>query len=238
MAFYRNYTNQTIEQRSVLDGKDQGQGMDRILGNNEEVEATSSDNEVAVQETSRVESMPPPVRRTVVGGKWGSNFWKDCLPMESHGVSESGEESKSGSEYKNEDRSEDEFSDGENDRANELEDDDMGKEGGKIQSVPPDEMLSDEYYEQDGDDQSDSLHHRAINRSSGFSLKPPPRPVASNKFASRKSKASKANYDDQDAEYEDDDDDDEVDGMYLFTYGNFPCKNYYLFWCNLTLVHV
>ncbi|KAL3518862.1 hypothetical protein ACH5RR_021451 [Cinchona calisaya] len=209
MAFYRNYTNETVEQ-SVLDEKDQGHGMHRVIGNDDEVEAASSDNEVAVQDNSRVTSGQPPVRETVVAGKWGSSFWKDCLPLESRGASESGEESKSGSEYKNEEGSEDESSDGEEARANELEDYDAGKEVGKGQSVPLDEMLSDEYYEQDGDDQSDSLHNLAKNRSSGFSSKPPPRPVAANKFASRKSKSSKADFDDDAADYGDDDED-EVD---------------------------
>ncbi|XP_071926260.1 protein CHROMATIN REMODELING 5-like isoform X1 [Coffea arabica] len=207
MAFYRNYTNETIEQRRVLDEKDQEQGMDRVIGNNDEVEATSSDNEVAVEDNSRLAGTQPPARRTVVAGKWGSSFWKDCQPMESRGVLESGEESKSGSEYKNEEGSEDESSDGEEDKANELEDGDNGKEVGKGQSVPPDEMLSDEYYEQDGDDQSDSFHHRALNRSSGFSSKPPPRPVTANKYASTKSKSSKADYDDDAADYEEDDED-------------------------------
>ncbi|KAL3529982.1 hypothetical protein ACH5RR_009304 [Cinchona calisaya] len=218
MAFFRNYTTEAVERRSVLDEKHQGQGMDRVLENNDDVEVISSDNDVAVQDGCRVESMPP-VRGTTVAGKWGSDFWKDCQPMESRGVSESVEESKSGSEYKNEDGTEDESSDGEDYRAIELEDDDMGKEVGKIQSVPPDDMLSDEYYEQDGDDLSDSLHHRAINRSSGFSSKPPPRPVASDKFASRKSKVSKANYDDVEDDDDEADEDDPNDADFDPDYG-------------------
>lgn len=225
MAFYRNFANQTVEQ-NALDEPGHRRGMDRVIGNNEEVEAVSSDNEVAVLDNSRVD-IQPPTRRNVVTGKWGSNFWKDCQPVESRGVSESGEESKSGSEFKNEEGSEDESSDGEEDGGNELEDGDNGKEMGKSQNVPLDEMLSDEYYEQDGDDQSDSLHHRAINPSSGFSSKPPPEHVAANNFASRKSKTLKAGYDEDDADYEEDGED-EVDGTHIKV-AKFPCKLYILF---------
>lgn len=231
MAFYRNYTNEVVRQ-SDLDEK--GQNLGKAAGDNGELEATSSDNEVAVEDNSRLDNVPPPMRRTAVEGKWGSNFWKDCQPMGSGGVSDSAEEemAQSGSEYKNEEGSEDEASDAREQDIPMLEDDDRGKELRKNQSVPLDEMLSDEYYEQDGDDQSELLHRRVVNQSTNFSSKPLPRHVGANKGASRKAKASEVDYDDEDnddgegvdddADYEEDDDD-EADGMYIY----FHCIFYY-----------
>lgn len=215
MAFYRNYSNETI----TLDDKSQGeqsmQGIHQDVGN-EEVEGSLSENddngqlqdEVGVEVETAAEDQVPPGRRVNLAGKWGSGFWKDCQPMGPSGRSGSGEESKSGSEYKNEEES-DEVSDGREDQL-ESEDEGRRKEMGKSRSVPADEMLSDEYYEQDGDDQSDSLHYRAANPSSGYSSKPQ-RPVAASKYASGKSIASKDQDDDEYADYEDDDSEDEDD---------------------------
>ncbi|CAI9106222.1 OLC1v1005326C1 [Oldenlandia corymbosa var. corymbosa] len=206
MAFYRNYSNQPVEQSS-LDEKGHRQGVDRVIGNSEEVEAMSSDNELALLDNDRVDSTQTPAAGN--SGKWGSNFWKDCQPMESHGVSESGEESKSGSEYKSDEGSEDDSYDGGARRVSELEDGDTGKEVGKSQNVPLDEMLSDEYYEQDGDDHGDPLHHKVTNPSSSFSLKPLPCPVDASKLDPKKSRALNSGYCEDDADYEDGED--EVD---------------------------
>ncbi|KAI8002991.1 Protein CHROMATIN REMODELING 5 [Camellia lanceoleosa] len=56
-----------------------------------------------------------------------------------------------------------------------LAGDDGQKEADKVRrgqiDVPADEILSDDYYEQDGDDQSDSLHYRTLDHSSGFNSK-------------------------------------------------------------------
>ncbi|XP_059288014.1 protein CHROMATIN REMODELING 5 isoform X1 [Lycium ferocissimum] len=216
MAFYRNYSNETV----TLDDKSQGeqsmQGIHQDVGN-EELEGSLSDNddngqlqdEVGVEVETAAEDQVPPGRRVNLAGKWGSGFWKDCQPMGPSGRSGSGEESKSGSEYKNEEEF-DEVSDGREDQL-ESEDEGRRKEMGKSRNVPVDEMLSDEYYEQDGDDQSDSLHYRAANPSSGYSSKPQSRPVVASKYAGRKSKASKGQYDDEYADYEDDDSEDEDD---------------------------
>lgn len=46
------------------------------------------------------------------------------------------------------------------------------------EAVHADEMLSDEYFEQDGGDQSESLNHHRVEHSIGFSSKPPTKPVA------------------------------------------------------------
>ncbi|XP_060174119.1 protein CHROMATIN REMODELING 5 isoform X2 [Lycium barbarum] len=216
MAFYRNYSNETV----TLDDKSQGeqrmQGIHQDVGN-EELEGSLSDNddngqlqdEVGVEVETAAEDQVPPGRRVNLAGKWGSEFWKDCQPMGPSGRSGSGEESKSGSEYKNEEEF-DEVSDGREDQL-ESEDEGRRKEMGKSRNVPVDEMLSDEYYEQDGDDQSDSLHYRAANPSSRYSSKPQSRPVVASKYAGRKSKASKDQYDDDYADYEDDDSEDEDD---------------------------
>lgn len=216
MAFYRNYSNDMV----TLDDKSQGeqsmQGIHQDVGN-EEVEGSLSENddngqlqdEVGVEVETAAEDQVPPGRRVNLAGKWGSGFWKDCQPMGTSGRSGSGEESKSGSEYKNEEES-DEVSECREDQL-ESEDEGRRKEMGKSRSVPADEMLSDEYYEQDGDDQSDSLHYRAANPSSGYSSKPQSRPVAASKYANRKSKASKDQYDDEYADYEDNDSEDEDD---------------------------
>lgn len=216
MAFYRNYSNETV----TLDDKSQGeqsmQGIHHDVGN-EEVEGSLSENddngqlqdEVGVEVETTAEDQVPPGRGVNLSGKWGSGFWKDCQPMGPSGRSGSGEESKSGSEYKNEEES-DEVSDGREDQL-ESEDEGRQKEMGKSRSVPADEMLSDEYYEQDGDDQSDSLHYRAANPSSGYSSKLQSRPVSASKYASRKAKASKDQEDNEYADYEDDDSEDEDD---------------------------
>ncbi|XP_019066917.1 protein CHROMATIN REMODELING 5 isoform X2 [Solanum lycopersicum] len=214
MAFYRNYSNETV----TLDDKSQGeqsmQGIHHDVGN-EEVEGSLSENddngqlqdEVGVEVETTAEDQVPPGRGVNLSGKWGSGFWKDCQPMGPSGRSGSGEESKSGSEYKNEEES-DEVSDGREDQL-ESEDEGRQKEMGKSRSVPADEMLSDEYYEQDGDDQSDSLHYRAANPSSGYSSKLQSRPVSASKYASRKAKASKDQEDNEYADYEDDDSEDD-----------------------------
>ncbi|PHU01785.1 Protein CHROMATIN REMODELING 5 [Capsicum chinense] len=203
----------------TLDEKNQGEqsmpGMHQDVGN-EEVEGSLSENDENGQlqdegvevETAAADQVPPG-RRVNLAGKWGSGFWKDCQPPGPSGRSGSGEESKSGSEYKNEEES-DEVSEGREDQL-ESEDEGRRKEMGNSRSVPADEMLSDEYYEQDGDDQSDSLHYRAANPSSGYSSKPQSRPVAASKYASQKSKTSQYQDDDEYADSEDDDSEDEDD---------------------------
>ncbi|XP_009761006.1 protein CHROMATIN REMODELING 5 [Nicotiana sylvestris] len=216
MAFYRNYSNETVTLDEKSPGEQSMQGIHQDVGN-EEVEGSLSENddngqlqdEVGVEVEATVGDQVPPERRVNLAGKWGSGFWKDCQPIGPSGRSASGEESKSGSEYKNEEES-DEVSDGREDQL-ESEDEGRQKEMGKSRSVPADEMLSDEYYEQDGDDQSDSLHYRTANPSSGYSSKPQSRSIAANKYASRKSKASKDQYGGEYADYDDDDSEDEDD---------------------------
>lgn len=241
MAFYRNYTNEQVVGQSDVDEK--GQNLDKAVGYNGEVEATSSDNEVSTEDNSKLGNLPPSSRRTTTEGKSGSSFWKDRQPMESYGASGSGDESKSGSEYKNViEGSEDETSVGGEEDRNMSEDEDRGDDAGKSPSVPLDES-SDEYYEQD-DNTRELLHHRVVNQSSGFSSKL----SASKKSASRKATTSKSVYHgnkndgdggyDDDVDYEDDDaDDDEGDGMCILSSCIVPCSNL-RFMLNLVLTFI
>ncbi|XP_052187845.1 protein CHROMATIN REMODELING 5 isoform X2 [Diospyros lotus] len=238
MAFYRNYSSGTVSQ-SFLDEKGHGQTIERMHGmvGNEDVEGTSSDKDSEIKMdghyrsdgepddssrpqgsaaagNDRTSNLQPSGRRMAQSVKWGSTFWKDCQPMEPRAGSESGHESKSGSEFKNEEGFEEDSSDGQEERLG-LEDDGGQKEGEKVHrgDVPAEEMLSDDYYEQDGDDQNDSLHYGTLNHSSGFSSKVHSRSVAANNNVARYSKEPNGEQydDDDDADYEDDDDEDDED---------------------------
>ncbi|XP_047321306.1 protein CHROMATIN REMODELING 5 isoform X2 [Impatiens glandulifera] len=127
---------------------------------------------------------------------------------------ESGQESKSGSEYKNEEASDCDSSDAHEDR---QRSEDESRQKLEIQrgqgDRPTDEMSSDDYYEQDGDDQSDSLY-RTSNHFTAFDLKPQSRSAPTGSCS--KSRSSRdVEYDDADADadvdYEDDEEEDEDD---------------------------
>ncbi|KAF7120884.1 hypothetical protein RHSIM_Rhsim13G0216000 [Rhododendron simsii] len=248
MALFRNYSNDAVSQSvsdEKVQGKNV-ERVRGIVGN-ENVEATSSDKDCeirmdnryrsddepddasriqddrvqddAVIENGRISSLQPSGRRTALVGKWGSTFWKDCQPMQAHGGGlESGQESKSGSEYKSEEGSEGDSSDAGEARAG-SEDDDEYKETEKVQrdhvDVPVDEMLSDDYYEQDGDDQSDSLPYRPVNHSSAYNSKPQSRSAANNIVARNSRTANGEEDDDEDADSDEDvndgDDPDDAD---------------------------
>lgn len=219
MAFFRNSSDEAIEQialneRSHLQqlAMNNSRLQEDATTNNEDMAEPIPSNNTGEDSSSniRIGDNQPSMRGTTMGGKWGSNFWKDYQPTtRSHGASESGEESKSESEYKGSEVEEE--SDGVEDRMESENDDMTHKEvtGKGHQIVPADEMLSDEYYEQDGDDPNESRNHYRMNHSSGYSSKLPPRPAAPSSVT-RKSKGSKANkYSDEDADYEEDDDDED-----------------------------
>ncbi|KAI3461152.1 hypothetical protein Pfo_017815 [Paulownia fortunei] len=201
MAFFRNFSNGAVEQ-NALNERSHSQQLtmnnsrlnENDMSNNEEMAAPTPSHNTGEDSNGniRIGDAQAPLRGTTIG------------------ESGSGEESKSGSEYKG---SEVEESDGA-DRMESDNDDMSHKEVARKghQIVPADDMLSDEYYEQDGDDQSESLNHcRAMNHSSGYGSKLPPRPAAPSSI-SRKSKGLKANkYGDDDADYEEDDDDEDED---------------------------
>lgn len=227
MAFYRNYSNETVPE-GLVDKKGQGQSIEKVHNSvrNEDVDVILSDKdfeikmegqyrsdgeaddvgklqEDAAADDGGLSNVQPSTRRMALAGRWGSTFWKDCQPTPL--ASESGQESKSSSGYKNEEESEDDSLGGRE------ESEDPDKVLRVHADVPVDEMSSDEYYEQDGDEPSDLVHHRVENSSIGLNSNPKSRPVATNKYVSRNSKASDDDdeYDDNDVDYEDDDDDED-----------------------------
>ncbi|KAL6518731.1 Protein CHROMATIN REMODELING 5 [Orobanche hederae] len=218
MAFFRNFSDEAVEQIALNERSHSQQ----LTMNNNQLKDTDNSNREPIHSYNngddkgnirRGDTLPPLRRGTTMGRKWGSTFWTDSQSaMTSHGASESGEESKSGSEYKgSEVEEESDGADGkmefENDDTTHEEEAEKGH-----QTVPAEDMLSDEYYEQDGDDRSESLNNfRAINHSSGYSTKQPTQHTASSSIA-RKSRVLKANkYSDEDADYDEDDDDEDED---------------------------
>ncbi|KAG9136261.1 hypothetical protein Leryth_003850 [Lithospermum erythrorhizon] len=197
MAFYRNGK---FGQRAMdeINKRPSISRVHEVVGD-EEVEAASSDNDGNMEFGSKANSLHSSVGRTVATGNIGSSFWKDPQSVPLNGVTQSGEEFKSSSECKNDEGSEDD-----------SDDDFREKEEGKSRSIPADEMLSDEYYEQNGDYQSDSFHHRVTNNSSSLSTRPQGRQVPAKKSASKKSRAPRAyQYYNDDTNFEEDDDDDD-----------------------------
>ncbi|XP_058107074.1 protein CHROMATIN REMODELING 5 isoform X1 [Magnolia sinica] len=167
---------------------------------------------------SRMQNLQPSGRRTALTGKWGSSFWKDFQPMPTREGSGSEQDSKNmDSDYRS-----DEGSPGNSPAVRkdglESEDDDGPNDAEEVQrgqaDVPTDEMLSDDYYEQDGDEQSDSLHHRELNQPRASGSRQPSRPIAGNKNVSRNKKSAKFNeydYDDECGEEDYDDDPEDAD---------------------------
>lgn len=159
-----------------------------------------------------VQNFQPSGRRTTLIGKWGSSFWKDCQPMPTRDGSESGQDSKDmDSDYKIQEGSDGNLSDGMADRL-ESEDDVGRKDVEGFQraqaDVPTDEMLSDDYYEQDGDEQSDSLHHRELNRTGASGSRQSSRPIPVKKNMSRRLKSAKLDEYDYDDDYDEEDEED------------------------------
>ncbi|KAB2012900.1 hypothetical protein ES319_D09G122000v1 [Gossypium barbadense] len=241
MAFFRNYSNDT-DAHDVLEEKSQGQSIGRIRSSvgNDDVGGSGTyserefdinahyqsdgepdgsvrlHNEVAAASGAGVSNsnFQPPGRR-VAPGKWGSTFWKDCQPMDHQGGSDSGQDSKS--DHRNLEASEYNSSDDRDDRLD-VEDDEAQK--GKAQrgnsDVPADEMLSDEYYEQDGEEQSDTMHYTGFSNSVGLNTRPKSKPASLSSTMSGSSRAlNNFNYDDEennhDVDYEEEEEEDEDD---------------------------
>lgn len=132
-----------------------------------------------------------PGRRTTPG-QWGSNFWKDCQPMwESKDAEYDGNKGEEESDVNSF-----EESDGQGD--------DRRPHRGQV-DVPADEMLSDDYYEQDGKEQSDSLHCRGLSHPSNSDSRLPLKPASSNKSKSKSTKSAKYDEYDDDEDYEEED---------------------------------
>lgn len=239
MAFFRNFVNDTVS-HSVMEDKGLGQDANNIhrsIGN-ECTDATSSEKEFDINLEAQYESDGEPDgacrlqkegtaddrdalresnlqtagSKTSMVGRWGSTFWKDCQPMRPQNGSESGKESKSGSDYRNAGGSEDNSLDGETgrlDSEDDVEKKDAGKGPRSHSDVPADQMLSDEYYEQDGEDQSDSLHYNGIHKPAGPNSWSRKMSTSVNRNVRKKSRISDDD-DDGDVDYEEED---EVDGM-------------------------
>ena len=225
MAFFRNFSNETVS-RSVLEEKGQGKSINRNHSSvgNDYVDVTSSEkdfdinmdaqdqsdgepddahrshNEETVNDDGlRVGNLQPSGRRNAIAGKWGSTFWKDCQPMHSQNGADSGQDSDcrvvNESEYNS--------SEGREQRSD-YEDDDGMKEAGRSQQgpsdVPADEMLSDEYYEQDdGQEQNDLVHYSGFLNSSVSNSRPSSKPAAVSKNVVRASRVM-----DDDEDFDDD----------------------------------
>ncbi|KAF6167561.1 hypothetical protein GIB67_031762 [Kingdonia uniflora] len=225
MAFLRNFSN-GIDSHNAMNERGQELYVERVINlntdpNEKEVDLKMDDpyrsqgehndtnklqNNTMVGESisRKIQNSQPYGRRPASVGKWGSSFWKDFQPMHPREESESGRDSKNiDSDYRS-----DEGFEGHNSP--------YGKDG-KVESedykgqadVPADEMLSDDYYEQDGEELSDSMHYREINRSGASSSRQQSRPVAVKNAMLKGSKIGKVSeYDDVDFSDEDEDDDD------------------------------
>ncbi|XP_020108708.1 protein CHROMATIN REMODELING 5 isoform X2 [Ananas comosus] len=140
-----------------------------------------------------------PSKRIGSTGTWGSSFWKDCQPMPDSKETQSDSDKGNGAFEDNSDEDVDGHKDEE---ASEREQVD----------VTADEMPSDDYYEQEGEEQSDSLHRSGLSRPSSSGLRLPPKPVSDRKKASKSSKRVKYDEYDDDEDYaEGDDEEDDPD---------------------------
>ncbi|CAL5085231.1 unnamed protein product [Urochloa decumbens] len=123
------------------------------------------------------------------GGPWGTNFLKDSRSNQTAKEVPSNRGIGAASSHDDMDVS--------------AEDDELNRANGE---VPAEEMLSDDYYEQDGEEQNESLHRGGMKQSNCSTS------GGATKSASRqKKKMTKYNAyaDDDDDEYDDDNDDDD-----------------------------
>ncbi|XP_038988739.1 protein CHROMATIN REMODELING 5-like isoform X3 [Phoenix dactylifera] len=217
MAFFRSYGSK-MESAHDLNEKATGSGAEDAYGSvgNTDADVNISDKDVDIkaEDTHQSEEEPfdagrqqsdtsggnatgKPGRRTAPG-PWGSNFWRDCQPMW---------DSKD-AEY--DDNRGEEYSDG-----NPLEELDGQGDGGRSRrgqvDVPAEEMLSDDYYEQDGEEQSDSLHCRPLSRPGNSGSRLSPKPSSTNKNKSKSLKSAKYDEYDDDEDYEEEDEEEEDD---------------------------
>ncbi|KAF5767792.1 putative DNA helicase chromatin remodeling SNF2 family [Helianthus annuus] len=229
MAYFGNYTNGTVAAGGVLNDKSQHGSIDRAENNvsNDDLDATlcigkefetkmedgryGSDGEpyamsrmqydtTAGNGEGSLSNLQASTSTKKAAGRWGSTFWKDYQPMHQKPELESMQESKSSSGYKNEEGSD-----------NDLSEVDKAHKGQNV-----DEMLSDDYYEQE-EDQGDALRNKFLNNADGYPSKSQSNltVAASNNFVrGKKSKASYVGEYEDDFEYEDDDvDEDDPDDV-------------------------
>ncbi|KAK1319506.1 CHD3-type chromatin-remodeling factor PICKLE [Acorus calamus] len=151
-------------------------------------------------------------RKTASVGQWGSSFWKDCQPMLAQEGLESREDLRDTDyDHKNDAGFEDNFPEAGEGLG--LEDDDEQNDDDEVlrgqADVPAEEMLSDEYYEQDVEEQSDFMPRRDLNRHSTSSSRLPSRPTSVKKNVTRSLKRSRYHEFDADEDFEDEDENEE-----------------------------
>lgn len=226
MAFFRNYSNDTVshnvldenEERqnaATLQGSPLNDDMDgtyseRGFDMNMDVQYQSDAEpgcSIRQQNQTTIGNVAAPVdshyqhsgRRMGVSGKWGSTFWKDCQPMGQREGSDSAKDSQSGY-LKEADHSEDNLSNERSekiDSENENEEDKaMNKRQSAQADVPADEMLSDEYYEQDEDNQSDHVHYKRYSNAINSRTLPKTGSAIHSKSRASRAIQKNINYDD------------------------------------------
>ncbi|XP_010907831.1 protein CHROMATIN REMODELING 5 isoform X1 [Elaeis guineensis] len=217
MAFFRSYGNK-MESGHDLNVKAWDSGTEDAYASagNRDGDVSISDKDIDIKaedtyqseeelldtvrqqsDTSGWNATSKPGRRTTPG-QWGSNFWKDCQPMwESKDAEYDGNKGEEESDVKSFEESDGQGDDGRPHR-------------GQV-DVPADEMLSDDYYEQDGEEQSDSLHYKGPSHPSNSDSRLPLKPASSNKSKSKRTKSAKYDEYDDDEDYEEEDEEEEDD---------------------------
>ncbi|URE26390.1 DUF4208 domain containing protein [Musa troglodytarum] len=224
MAFFRNYTskinsghnlNEKVEEdRPAEDYNSLGnRNVDvNVNYNDADMTGDANQNEEEQFNTGRLQTDNSEGdasgklgKRAAPTGAWGSKFWKVCQPM-----SDSGD-----AEYDHNDLGEDAGD-------NYSEDSNGQKDGRPSQrghvEVPAEEMLSDDYYEQDGEEQSDSLHGSGPSHLNVSGSRLLTQPVSVTKSIAKGAKVTRHeeynddgddddDYDEDDEEEEDDPDD-------------------------------
>ncbi|GLJ30893.1 hypothetical protein SUGI_0614590 [Cryptomeria japonica] len=230
MAFYgtaADLTNEKVEERAQLSlhniGRVDGGSSDRdkdfvahILSEDETVGVGGHD---ALGSRGQEQGRPQSSRRMV--GKWGSGFWKDrqMVDIEDGSTSDCEKDSKkSDSDFQVEEGGGSEASDvgeaggdyyehkeGEQDRKDQTE-------------VSAEEMLSDDYYEQGGEERSQSI---SGNRIGFLNSRLPSRAINGNKSLAKRVKTVKSDddyeYHEEEEDEEDEDDPDDVDFIPIST---------------------
>ncbi|KAJ0978034.1 hypothetical protein J5N97_013508 [Dioscorea zingiberensis] len=215
MAFFRNYENKMDSNYDLNEkAEDNGvEGASTSLGNRE-MDASSSEKDTEMKAEDQYQSEEEQLdvsrqqsdtsggnavgrggRRTASGAMWGSSFWKDCQPMGDPKDDDYDLNKVAGESEVN--LSED----------SEGQKDEEGFQRGQA-DVPVDEMLSDDYYEQDGEEQSDC---RASGRPSISGSRLLTKPVSMKKNVSKSSKAGKFDDYDDDEDYDEEDEEEEDD---------------------------
>ncbi|ONK67510.1 uncharacterized protein A4U43_C05F790 [Asparagus officinalis] len=194
MAFFRNFGDAVDSDQNLNDKVEDNdiEGGYNSLGSNRQMDLNFVENGVEMKEEDQYHSGDAnAVKGTGPSATWGSNFWKDCQPMSNR-------------------------TDEEVIVVNSDEDSDGQKDGEQFKTrqvdVPADEMLSDDYYEQDGEEQSDSLISGGLKLPSISVSRLPPRqlPVAEN-AAAKSANAAKYDEYDGDEDYEETDEEEDDD---------------------------